>query len=144
VNEALRGAEAERPTPSPGVQVVAQPPEVALLAVQPSWVRVQTADGTVIFEKILEAGETFVLPAADEPHRLRAGNAGSLYFSVNGETYGPAGTGPSVVRDVALSVDALKEVYTLADLSQERRARADRRGGAGAADRRGEQPAAAE
>ena len=79
---------------APGVQVVEPPPEVALLAVQPSWVRVQSADGTVIFEKILDAGETFVLPAADEPHRLRAGNAGSLYFSVNGETYGPAGSGP--------------------------------------------------
>jgi cytoskeletal protein RodZ len=101
--------------PAPGVQVVEQPPEVALLAVQPSWVRVQSADGTVIFEKILDAGETFVLPAADEPHRLRAGNAGSLYFSINGETYGPAGSGPSVVRDVALSTEALKEVYALAD-----------------------------
>jgi cytoskeletal protein RodZ len=100
---------------APGVQVVEQPPEVALLAVQPSWVRVQSADGTVIFEKILDTGETFVLPAADEPHRLRAGNAGSLYFSVNGETYGPAGVGPSVVRDVALSTEALKEVYALAD-----------------------------
>lgn len=97
------------------VQVVETPPEVALLAVQPSWVRVQSADGTVIFEKILDAGETFVLPPSEEPHRLRAGNAGSLYFSVNGETYGPAGEGPSVVRDVALSVDALKDVYALAD-----------------------------
>jgi cytoskeletal protein RodZ len=101
--------------PASGVQVVEAPPEVALLAVQPSWVRVQSADGTVIFEKILDAGETFVLPPSDEPHRLRAGNAGSLYFSVNGETYGPAGEGPSVVRDVALSVDAVKEVYALAD-----------------------------
>jgi hypothetical protein len=98
---------------------VAAPPEVALLAVQPSWVRVQSADGTVIFEKILDAGETFILPPADEPHRLRAGNAGALYFSVNGETYGPAGEGPSVVRDVALSVDALKDVYALADLTQD-------------------------
>jgi cytoskeletal protein RodZ len=102
-----------------GVQVIAPPPEVALLAVQPSWVRVQSADGTVIFEKILDAGETFVLPASDEPHRLRAGNAGALYFTVNGETYGPAGQGPSVVRDVALSVDALKEVYSAADLTQD-------------------------
>jgi cytoskeletal protein RodZ len=102
-----------------GVQVVAAPPEVALLAVQPSWVRVQSADGTVIFEKILDAGETFVLPPSDEPHRLRAGNAGALYFTVNGQTYGPAGEGPSVVRDVALSVEALKEVYALADLAQD-------------------------
>ena len=103
------------PAPAQSVQVVEPPPEVALLAVQPSWVRVQSASGTVIFEKILDAGEIFVLPASDEPHRLRAGNAGALYFSVNGETYGPAGVGPSVVRDVALSVDALKEVYALAD-----------------------------
>ena len=115
VTQALAGLDPA----APGVQVVEQPPEVALLAVQPSWVRVQSADGTVIFEKILDAGETFVLPAADEPHRLRAGNAGALYFSVNGETYGPAGEGPSVVRDVALSVDALKEVYALADLTQD-------------------------
>ena len=119
VNQALLGSEADQAETGPAVQVVARPPEVALLAAQPSWVRVQTADGTVIFEKILEAGETFVLPAADEPHRLRAGNAGSLYFSVNGETYGPAGTGPSVVRDVALSAEALKEVYALADLLQD-------------------------
>jgi hypothetical protein len=119
VSQALAGIDPAAAATAPGVQVVAEPPEVALLAVQPSWVRVQSADGTVIFEKILDAGETFVLPPADEPHRLRAGNAGSLYFTVNGETYGPAGEGPSVVRDVALSVDALKEVYALADLTQD-------------------------
>lgn len=101
------------------VQVIEEAPEVALLAVRPSWVRVQSADGTVIFEKILDAGEEFVLPPSDEPHMLRAGNAGSLYFTVNGETYGPAGDGPSVVRDVALSVEALKESYTVADLERD-------------------------
>jgi hypothetical protein len=115
VDMAVTAALAPGGEPSQAVQVIEKPPEVALLAVQPSWVRVQSADGTVIFEKILDAGETFVLPASDEPHRLRAGNAGALYFSVNGETYGPAGVGPSVVRDVALSVEALKEVYALAD-----------------------------
>jgi hypothetical protein len=119
IAQALLGGESPSgDTDAPGVQVTAQPPELALLAVQPSWVRVQQADGTIILEKILEPGERFVLPPSDEPHRLRAGNAGALYFAVNGETYGPAGAGPSVVRDVALSVDALKEVYTVADLSQ--------------------------
>ncbi len=101
------------------VQVVEEVPVVALLAVRPSWVRVQSADGTVIFEKILDAGERFELPPSDEPHRLRAGNAGSLYFTVGGEAYGPAGDGPSVVRDVALSIDAVKEAYEVADLSQD-------------------------
>jgi len=99
------------------VQVTEDVPEVALLAVRPSWVRVQSADGTVIFEKILDAGERFELPPSEEPHMLRAGNAGSLYFTVNGESYGPAGAGPSVVRDVALSVDALTSSYSLADMA---------------------------
>ena len=40
------------------IQVVAaNAPAVELLAVRPSWVRVQSADGTVLFEKNLDAGE---------------------------------------------------------------------------------------
>ena len=50
---------------------------------------------------------------------LRAGNAGSVYFAVNGETYGPAGTGASVVKDVALSVEALTGAYAVADLARD-------------------------
>ena len=98
------------------VQVVADgPPQVALFAVRPSWVRVRAADGTVVFEKILDAGERFELPVTEEAHVLRAGNAGSLYFAVGQETYGPAGPGASVVRDVTLSATAVKEVYAVAD-----------------------------
>lgn len=102
----------------PDVQVVeAAAPSVSLLAVRPSWVRVRGADGTVIFEKILDAGEEFDVPLTEEPATLRAGNAGSLYFAVNGKTYGPAGDGPSVIRGVALAPDALVETYVEADAS---------------------------
>lgn len=102
--------------PATGVQVVSdEPPAMALLAVRPSWVRVTAADGTVIFEKILDAGERFELPKTEEPHHLRAGNAGSLYFAVGSETYGPAGQGASVVRDVTMAVDSLRQKYALAD-----------------------------
>ena len=90
-------------------------PSVELLAVRPSWVRVRGPDGTVIFQKILDAGEVFDVPLTDEPARLRAGNAGSLYFEVNGQVYGPAGNGQSVVRDVVLSPEALVENYGEAD-----------------------------
>ncbi len=100
----------------PPVQVVEEPaPSVTLLAVRPSWVRVQAADGTVIFEKILDAGEQFDVPLTEEPPVLRAGNAGSLYFAVSGETYGPAGGGPAVIKDVSLSPDALTERYEIAN-----------------------------
>lgn len=99
-----------------GVQVVEDgPPTLALLAVRPSWVRVSAADGTVIFEKILDAGERFELPKTEEPHRLRAGNAGSLYFAVGSQTFGPAGQGASVIRNVTMSAADLRETYALAD-----------------------------
>jgi cytoskeletal protein RodZ len=101
-----------------GVQVVADAaPQLELLAVRPSWVRVQSADGTVLFEKILDAGERYVVPNLEEAPLLRAGNSGSVYFAVNGRTYGPAAPGASVVKNVALSADALTQTFAEADLS---------------------------
>ncbi|MEM9032402.1 MAG: RodZ domain-containing protein, partial [Pseudomonadota bacterium] len=106
--------------PATAVQVVAEaPPTLALLAVRPSWVRVSSSDGTVIFEKILDAGERFELPRTEEPHLLRAGNAGSLYFAVGQDTYGPAGQGASVIRNVALSIEAVREGYVVADAADD-------------------------
>ena len=102
----------------PPVQVIANAsPGVFLLAVRPSWVRVQSGDGTIIFEKILDAGEEFEIPQTETAPVLRAGNAGSLYFSVNGQTYGPAGSGPAVIKNVSLSPDALTETYAVADVA---------------------------
>ena len=116
---ALAAAEAAASEPAEApVQVVeAQAPAVELLAVRPSWVRVQSADGTVLFEKILDAGERYEVPQMEEPAVLRAGNSGSVYFAVNGQTYGPAAPGAQVVKNVALSPEALTGTYQLADLT---------------------------
>ena len=98
------------------IQVVAEDaPAVELLAVRPSWVRVQSADGTVLFEKNLDAGERYVVPQLEEPAVLRAGNSGSVYFAVNGVTYGPAAPGAQVVKNVVLSPEALTAAYTVAE-----------------------------
>jgi cytoskeletal protein RodZ len=106
---------AEAATPDP-VQVLAESaPPVELLAVRPSWVRVSAADGTVLFEKILEAGESYVVPQFPEPAVLRTGNAGSVYFKVKGQAFGPAGEGASVVSNVALSPEALTQTFAAAD-----------------------------
>ena len=102
------------------MQVVADAaPGVEILAVRPSWVRVSAADGTVLFEKILDAGERYAVPLMDEPPVLRAGNSGSVYFSVAGQTYGPAAAGAQVVKNLALSPEALTESFAVADLSQD-------------------------
>lgn len=94
----------------------ADAPEVAIFAVRPSWVRVKTADGSILFEKILDAGERYVLPKTERPPLLRSGNAGSVYFAVNGTAYGPAGEGASVVSDIALAPGDISDSYTVADL----------------------------
>lgn len=89
--------------------------DVVLFATRPAWVRVANADGTVLFEKILDTGERYVLPATDETPILRAGNSGSLFFSVKGQTYGPAGPGTSVAKNVPLGVEAISEAYAIVD-----------------------------
>ncbi len=102
------------------VQVVeANEPEVVLFAVRPSWVRVRAGDGSVIFEKILDSGEEYTVPITETPPTLRAGNAQSVFFRVNGVTRGPAGGNTSVVRNVALGPSELTDTFGEADLSQD-------------------------
>ncbi len=100
------------------LQVVAlASPGVEVLAVRPSWVRVSSADGTVLFEKILDAGERYLVPTMEEPPLLRSGNSGSIYFVVNGKTIGPAAPGAQVIKNVPLTPEALSLAYAEADLT---------------------------
>ena len=112
VNQAVAAALAvEAP-----VQVVADvAPGVEVVAVCPAWVRVSAADGTVLFEKILDAGERYAVPALQQAPVLRSGNSGSVFFSINGVTYGPAAPGAQVVKNVSLAATALTQGYPQAD-----------------------------
>ncbi|MDX8348570.1 DUF4115 domain-containing protein [Cognatiyoonia sp. IB215446] len=110
---------ADLPSPPP-IQVVETPvPEVQLVAVRPAWVRIQSADGTVIFEGVMEPGENFVVPATEEPATLRVGESGAMYFAVNGTHYGPVGPRGVVTSNVELTPDSLTSTYTVADLTQD-------------------------
>lgn len=102
------------------VQVIAtDAAQVELLAVRPAWVRITAADGSTIFEKILDAGERYPLPKLEEAPILRVGESGALYFAVNGQTYGPAGARGSVTKNVTLSPEALTTAYAVADMAQD-------------------------
>jgi cytoskeletal protein RodZ len=103
---------------SPAVQVTAAPiPGVQLVAVRPAWVRVRAADGSVIYEGILNAGDTYAVPATEEPPTLRIGESGAVYFAVNGVHYGPVGPTGAVTSNVALSAESLTATYAVADLT---------------------------
>ncbi|WP_050523812.1 helix-turn-helix domain-containing protein [Pseudorhodobacter wandonensis] len=101
------------------VQVVASDPNrVELLAVRPSWVRVSSADGTVLFEKILDSCERYSVPLLEDAPVLRSGNSGAVYFTVNGKTFGPSAPGAQVVKNVVLTADAVQAKYSVVETGQ--------------------------
>ena len=100
------------------VQVVAAADAgVEILAVRPAWVQIDAADGTVLFEKILDAGERYQVAPMETAAIFRTGNSGAVYFLVNGQTYGPAAPGANVVKDISLAPEALAQNIALADCS---------------------------
>ncbi len=99
-------------------QVVEQiPGQVQLVAVRPAWVRVSAADGTSVFEGVMDAGDTYPIPMTEDPSTLRVGESGAIYFAVNGQHYGPAGPRGQVTSKVALSAESLSETYNVADVT---------------------------
>jgi hypothetical protein len=119
VEEALAGVLSPMPADPNGVQVTTGPaPKVELVAARDAWVRVNAPDGSVIFEGILAPGDTFELPATEEPAKLRVGDSGALYMAVNGVPYGPVGDSGAVTSDVALSAQAITASYAAADPTQ--------------------------
>jgi len=117
LNQAI-GLALNEATAAPEVQVLRDgPPQLEVLAVRPSWIRVRGADGTVLFEKVLDAGERYAVPQTEEPAVLRAGNSGSVYLLVDGQPYGPTAPGAQVVDSIALTPQAVTESFATADLS---------------------------
>ncbi|WP_300029652.1 helix-turn-helix domain-containing protein [uncultured Roseobacter sp.] len=114
IDTAITDSIAEFPVP----QVSKDPgPALRMIAVRPSWVRVRAADGSVIFETIMEPGDTWDAPKSENPPVLRTGESGAIYFALNGEYYGPVGETGVVTSNLALDVDTLKAAYSIADLS---------------------------
>lgn len=101
-------------------QVVEMPGSaLQIVAVRLSWVRVRAADGTVIFEKTMQPGETWETPMTEEPPTLRTGESGAIYFAMNNHFYGPVGETGAVTSNLALSVATLEEKYQPVDISQD-------------------------
>ncbi|MFO6463706.1 helix-turn-helix domain-containing protein [Jannaschia sp. KMU-145] len=100
-------------------RVLADAPDaVVLVAAREAWVRVRSAEGDTLFEKVLAPGETYEIPAGEAPASLRTGNSGAVYLSVAGQTYGPLAPGPQVVtREVSAAL--VSQDYALADMEQD-------------------------
>jgi hypothetical protein len=102
-------------------QVVAEvEPGVEMMAVRPSWVQVTAADGSVILETIMDAGQRFEVPLTEDAPRLRTGESSAIYFAVNGEHFGPVGARGQVSKNIELSMEAITGRFELADLQDGR------------------------
>ncbi|MEM9318500.1 MAG: RodZ domain-containing protein [Pseudomonadota bacterium] len=102
---------------TPDVQVTARVEEtVVLVAVCPAWVRLTSATGAVLYEGTLDAGQQYPLPQTTDAASLRTGNAGGIYFLVDGELVGPAGNRGEITDNIALSSVALADSFPVADL----------------------------
>ena len=109
-----RGAAARHPgggRPAARGRGAARQPLV-VVAERAAWIRVYQENGTVIFESILEKGQTYSPPDGIEAPLIWAGNSGSVYVRVGETLHGPLGSGTKAAKDVVLEpqaiVDALR------------------------------------
>lgn len=93
-------------------------PSLAVVATAETWVRVRSADGTTIFEKIMQPGESWEAPLTEQAPSLRTGNAGGVYFAMGDKFFGPAG-GRGGVTTLALSIDGLQETLLPVDVQSQ-------------------------
>jgi cytoskeletal protein RodZ len=89
--------------------------KVNIFAQNPAWVRVSSKDGLILFEKILDAGESYAVPQLEQAPMLRAGNATSVYFMTDGAVFGPLSKSQNVVRDISLSAQSIKSSFDMAE-----------------------------
>ncbi|MBM1556794.1 DUF4115 domain-containing protein [Sulfitobacter mediterraneus] len=100
--------------------VVEAPQEgVRMVAAYPSWVRVRSADGTVIFEGVMNKGDTWDVPTTEEPATLRTGESGAIYFAMADGCFGPAGARGAITSNLPLHQQALAELYEPVDPTQD-------------------------
>lgn len=83
--------------PSPAEQ------RIELFSSDEVWVKITTAGGDVVLERLMQPDETQAVPSLADPLLLRAGKPSSLYLRVDGRLYGPAHDGPGIVKNMPLS-----------------------------------------
>ena len=94
---ALPGPAADNPgKPGSGVDI---------RALSDCWIQVRAADQTVVFSRVLKAGETYHVPRPGL--LLRTGNAGALAIAVDGKPVPAIGGVGTLRRTVALDPEAL-------------------------------------
>jgi cytoskeleton protein RodZ len=88
-------------TPPPALAAAGQ----VITATADSWVQVQQPDGTILFSKVLHAGDSWPVPDV-AGLTMTAGNAGATIITTNGKPGAPLGGIGTVLRGYALTPPA--------------------------------------
>lgn len=100
-------------------KVLADPiPGITVVATAETWVEVTSASGTKLFASILQKGDSYHVPQTEQAATIFSGNAGGVYFAVNGQTYGPYGKSGKFGRNLILEPNAIQQKMAVADLTQ--------------------------
>ncbi len=87
----------------------AVPGQITLKAVAASWVQVRQVGGKVIYDHVLQPGETWTVPPDAGAVTLTTGNAGGLTLAVDGIVTPPLGRVGGIRRAVPLSAQAIHD-----------------------------------
>nr|WP_220790304.1 helix-turn-helix domain-containing protein [Gluconacetobacter takamatsuzukensis] len=103
-------AVATAPVPAPVAAPAAAAPagQIVLTASAQTWVQVRVAGGSVIYDHILQAGESWTAPQDKADLLLTVGNAGGLVVSADGVTTQPLGRNGAVRRNLPLTREAIR------------------------------------
>jgi cytoskeletal protein RodZ len=99
------------PTALPAVAAATDAPPLTVVAERAAWIRVYLENGTILYESILERGETYSPPEGVGAPLIWAGNSGSVYVRVGEALHGPLGRGTRAVRDVVLEPKAIVDNF---------------------------------
>jgi len=85
-----------------------QQARVVLRARGNTWVRVEGADGAVLFEETLQRGDSYLVPNSAGVI-LATRNAGALELMLDGQSLGPAGSVGQPMLDISLEASSLSQ-----------------------------------
>lgn len=75
---------------------------VVITAIQPSWIQVTAPNGTILFSKVLNAGQSWPVPHMPGL-KMTTGNAGGTIISTNGKAGQPLGDNGVVLHNYPLT-----------------------------------------
>ena len=109
VSPAVPAASAPVSTVPPATAPAVVPGQITVKATAQSWVQVRQAGGRVIYDHVLQAGESWTLPADAGTVTLTTGNAGGVTLSADGTTTPALGRNGAVRRNIPLTLASIQD-----------------------------------